>query len=110
MDKKQKILYLKKIHTYFNLTALCALYNSIESEKIDYNNLRLMINEKSSTRVKEAKIDKFIDFIQNHFALTILGLKSNNLYEDRLQKKCDDLTNNINELKTLIQERNKYEI
>lgn len=72
MTKKEKIVYLQKIKKYLKLNKLCDLYNNSHNSKIDYNNLRVVINETSETRLSEEKLSNFIDFINNFFINEIL--------------------------------------
>lgn len=72
MTKKEKIVYLQKIKKYLKLNKLCDLYNNSHNSKIDYNNLRVVINETSETRLSEEKLSSFIDFINNFFINEIL--------------------------------------
>lgn len=72
MNKQEKILYLQKIKLYLKLSKLCDLYNSSHKEKIDYNNLRVMVNGQSDTRLSEKKLDSFITFINDFFLKDIL--------------------------------------
>lgn len=64
MNKLSKIDYVNRIGKYFNLLSLCRIFNETQSEHIDYNNLRVVLNLKSINRLSEDKIDKFILFIQ----------------------------------------------
>ena len=48
------------------------MYNNSHNSKIDYNNLRVVINETSETRLSEEKLSSFIDFINNFFINEIL--------------------------------------
>lgn len=63
MNKSEKIDYLNSIKRYLNLSALCELYNKTSKEYIDYNNLRIVLNGNSETRLSEKKLDAFIEFL-----------------------------------------------
>lgn len=67
MNKLEKIDYLNSIVKYLNLSAICNLYNQINSEnKIDYNNMRVVLKKQYLNRLSEVKIDSFIDFIHSY--------------------------------------------
>jgi hypothetical protein len=72
MNRIDKIDYLSKVVKYINLYSVCNLYNETHDEKIDYNNLRAVINKQSITRLSDYKLDSFINFLQNYFINDIL--------------------------------------
>ena len=96
-----------EITRYFNLTALCTLFNKKSAEPIDYNNLRVTINGQSLNRIRDDKLDKFISFIQNYFIYNILDVKSNNMLDSEIYKKCEAINENTRELVSLLKSRNK---
>ena len=80
MNKAEMITYLKKIRPFINLSAVCENYNSYYPEyKIDYNNLRAVLNEVSLTRVSEKKLFAFITFIKNVLYKTVFEFEDVNI-------------------------------
>lgn len=72
MSKKEMIDYLKKIKPYINLRSVCNMYNKSHFDNsIDYNNLRVVINETSITRLSEDKLHSFILFLFNELYIDI---------------------------------------
>ncbi len=66
MSKTEMINYLNKIRPFLNLKAVCEDYNQYApSNCLDYNNLRVVLNGISSTRVSEEKLYSFILYIRN---------------------------------------------
>ena len=64
MNKDESIQYLQKIRPFLNLTAICADYNKHNpSNYIDYNNLRIVLNGKSHTRLSSTKLDSLIKYL-----------------------------------------------
>lgn len=55
--------YLNRIKPYINLSSICKLYNENAQDVVDYNNLRVVLNGKSNTRLSESKLKNFIKFI-----------------------------------------------
>lgn len=74
MNRADKIAYLARISPYFNLAALCRLYNETQEEPIDYNNLRTAVNDPGSTRLSDEKLTRFVGFVRGEFARTVLEL------------------------------------
>lgn len=105
MTKKEKIVYLQKIKKFLKLNKLCDLYNNSHNNKIDYNNLRVVINETSETRLSEEKLTSFIDFI-NLFFITEILLTANNKSVD-INIICKIITNNAEQTCKEIREINK---
>ncbi len=108
MNKKEKILYLQKIKKYLKLNKLCELYNHTHENKIDYNNLRVVINMTSDTRLSEERLDSFIKFI-NDFFLTQIILSKQNANID-LEQICEIVTENAKDVCKKIREIDKYGI
>lgn len=76
MNKLEKIDFINSMAKYLNLTAVCQLYNlNHPKNKIDYNNLRVVLKKQSINRLSEDKINSFINFIQNYFVPNIFKYK-----------------------------------
>ncbi len=98
MNKIDKINYLSKIVKYINLYSVCNLYNETNSEKIDYNNLRVVINKQSLTRLSDNKLDSFINFLQNNFINDILKVNLSTeqyISKDEIIEKLKELNEEI---------------
>ena len=108
MDKKEKILYLQKIKKYLKLNKLCELYNNTHKNKIDYNNLRVMVNMTSDTRLSEERLDSFIKFINEFFLNQIVLNKQ--YYSVDLEQICRIVTENAEDVCKKIREIDKYGI
>lgn len=63
MKKSEQINYLNKIRPFINLKAICEDYNKLNSNTIDYNNLRAVLNGVSKTRLSEEKLNSFIGYL-----------------------------------------------
>lgn len=105
MNNEEKIKYLNDIKPYINLTGLCDLFNEINGYKrINYNNLRSVINGISKTRVSDEELGAFIAFIQNYFAKKILLLECNNTYKIKnsinniISQRTNDIIKEIEEI------------
>lgn len=108
MNKKEKILYLQKIKKYLKLNKLCELYNDTHDSKIDYNNLRVMVNMTSGTRLSEERLDSFIKFINDFFINQILLTRQDAAVN--LEQICKIITDNTEVTCKKIKEICKYEI
>ena len=108
MNKKEKILYLQKIKKYLKLNKLCELYNESHENKIDYNNLRVMVNMTSDTRLSEERLNSFIIFINDFFKDEIM-LTKNDINID-LEQICRIITDDAKETCKKIKEIKNYEI
>lgn len=85
MNKIDKINYLNGIIKYLNLSAVCSLYNTqYQNNKIDYNNLRVVLKKQSISRLSEEKLDSFIYFLHNSL---IPNTFQCNLYKEETNKK-----------------------
>lgn len=67
--KIEMIEYLARLKPYLNLSQLCESYNSQceFKDKIDYNNLRNVINKTHINRLSEEKLYKFIEYNKELF-------------------------------------------
>ncbi len=88
MNKDDKIDYIANIARYLNLSAVCNKYNQMYADKIDYNNLRVVIKRQSTTRLSEDKLDNFIKFLRNDFLLDIFNITS---IEEKLISNVKDI-------------------
>ena len=101
MKKNDAIDYLDNIKKYFNLSALCELYNTLHSDDpIDYNNLRVVISRKHTGRLSEDKLNSFIKFLHNDFYKGILKIQKSNETTNysRLQNLVDNFSKDFKEM------------
>jgi hypothetical protein len=110
MTKNEKIEYLKTIRKYFKLVSLCRLYNELATNKIDYNNLRETINNSSSNRISEERIDEFITFINNYFIPKILTLPQHKAQELYVKNINQDFINSVKHLCHDLEEKYKNDL
>lgn len=99
MNKIDKIDYLKSIVKYLNLSKVCELYNKVNpEEKIDYNNLRVVINKQSISRLSEEKLDKFITFLIDYIILKVFKFKDSKetIMKGDLKNKINNTINDFN--------------
>ena len=74
MERAEKLAYLRRATPYFNLAALCRLYNETAGDPIDYNSLRTTINGTSEARLSDEKLTRFVAFLRGAFAREVLEL------------------------------------
>lgn len=88
MNKEEQIKYLNKIKPFINLKAVCDNYNQMNSNTIDYNNLRAVLNGVSKTRVSEDKLNSFISYLYHYLYTEIFDVYDISLSEkqDRISK------------------------
>lgn len=106
MTKIEIITQINQMKKYINLSMLCKEYNkNNEFFKIDYNNLRNVLNGQNTTKLSEDKLCSFYDFIQNEFLANVLNLDRDNYLI--LRKDVFELC--VNEFATKIKkESGKY--
>ena len=101
MNKNEIIEYLNKIKPFINLTAICKLYNEQTLDIIDYNNLRVVLNGKSETRLSEIKLKNFLKFVYKFLYVKIFDIYNVNFFVDKeniefiLQKHFNNISNEI---------------
>lgn len=76
MNKESSIEYLNKIKPFINLSAICENYNLNNSKnQIDYNNLRVVLNGQSYTRLSEDKLSAFVMYVRNKLFVDVFEMK-----------------------------------
>ena len=101
MEKNEIIEYLNRIKPYINLSAICKLYNENTKDVVDYNNLRVVLNGKSNTRLSENKLKNFIKFIYKFLYPNIFKvydtslLLENKIITDIMKKHFKTMSNEI---------------
>lgn len=90
MDKQEIIEFLEKLKPYINLNSLCKAYNNANTDQIDYNNLRMIINRKSCNRVSEVKLKKLYNFIYQYLLNHIFEMQIiNKDYKEKIYSIID---------------------
>ncbi|MBQ2719280.1 MAG: hypothetical protein IJF73_04350 [Clostridia bacterium] len=88
MSKTEMINYLNKIRPFLNLKAVCENYNDYAPDNpLDYNNLRVVLNGISPTRVSKEKLLCFVMYIKNVLLKNVFDFGNN--YEDEQDTKKD---------------------
>ena len=101
MDKNEIIEYLSGILPYINLSAICKLYNENTQDIIDYNNLRVVLNGRSKTRLSESKLNNFIKFVYKVLYVRIFKVYDTGSFfetkkiEDIIQKHLKNMSDEI---------------
>lgn len=102
MNKNEIIEYLNRIKPYINLTAICKLYNTENSQNIiDYNNLRVVLNGTSKTRLSESKLNNFVEFVYKFLYIKIFKVYDTGSFfeikkfEDIMQRHFKDMSDEI---------------
>ncbi len=101
MTRLELIRYLNRVKPYMNLSALCHHYNRLHSDfSIDYNNLRVTLNNKAPYRLSTEKLQAFVDFLQTdifekQFKLKFNSLDQHSVLKSVIEKNADTLLNSI---------------
>ena len=92
MNKQSSIEYLNKIKPFINLSAICENYNSNNQEnQIDYNNLRVVLNGQSYTRLSEEKLSAFVIYVRNKLFVDVFEMNQSTISYSQ-EKVCDVIT------------------
>lgn len=83
MGKSEIIEYLNNIRPYINLKSICESYNKNTAEVLDYNNLRVVLNGQSTTRVSEEKLACFMNFIHKFLYTQIFDVYNTNFFVEK---------------------------
>ena len=102
MNKDEKIDYLNTVVRFLNLSAVCDLYNQKNNNnKIDYNNMRVVLKRQSTSRLSEEKLDSFIQFLHNYLIPSVFEHNAQihttvkKETTKRITKKIEELNNYI---------------
>ena len=110
MNKDEKIDYLNRVVKYLNLSAVCDLYNKENAtNKIDYNNMRVVLKKQSVSRLSEEKLDSFIHFFHNYLIPSVFE-HNTQVHTAAKKETTKKITKKIQELNDYIVEVIKNEI